>query len=312
MISFGPVPSRRLGKSLGINNITSGKKCTYSCIYCQLGKTKFLTDKRVEFYEPDYLFNEVCKHLKKLKKEDKPEFLTFVSNGEPTLDVNLGISIEKLKALDIPIAVITNASLLKYRDVIDDLKKADWVSLKIDAADEKNWKLVNRPISTIRFQDYIKGLLNFSREFKGKLVTETMLVKDLNDNPDIIEQIAALIARINPYTAYISIPIRPPAIKTVSIPESYNLNEAYQIFLENRIHTELISGFEGTNTGYTGNIIEDIINICTVHPIREDTMEELLKKDKAEPEIVESLLRKNLIQKITYKDKIFYLRKFHI
>jgi wyosine [tRNA(Phe)-imidazoG37] synthetase (radical SAM superfamily) len=208
--------------------------------------------------------------------------------------------------------VITNASLLKYRDVIDDLKKADWVSLKIDAADEKNWKLVNRPISTIRFQDYIKGLLNFSREFKGKLVTETMLVKDLNDNPDIIEQIAALIARINPYTAYISIPIRPPAIKTVSIPESYNLNEAYQIFLENRIHTELISGFEGTNTGYTGNIIEDIINICTVHPIREDTMEELLKKDKAEPEIVESLLRKNLIQKITYKDKIFYLRKFHI
>lgn len=312
MISFGPVPSRRLGKSLGINNIPSGKKCTYSCIYCQLGNTNHLTDKRDNFYEPDYLFKEVRNHLEKLKKKDIPDYLTFVSNGEPTLDVNLGMSIEKTKTLSVPIAVITNASLLKYHDVIDDLKKADWVSLKIDAADEKNWKLVNRPISTIRFQDYIKGLLNFRREFKGKLVTETMLVKDLNDNPEIIRQIADLITRFNPDTAYISIPTRPPAIPTVSLPESYNLNEAYQIFLENRIHTELISGFEGTNIGYTGNIIEDIINICTVHPIREDTMKELLEKDKADPEIVESLLKKNLIQKITYKDKIFYLRKFHM
>jgi wyosine [tRNA(Phe)-imidazoG37] synthetase (radical SAM superfamily) len=150
--------------------------------------------------------------LKKLKKKDKPNYLTFVSNGEPTLDINLGLSIEKLKDLNIPIAMITNASLLLYQDVNDDLKKVDWVSLKIDVADEISWKLINRPISTISFQDYIKGLLNFSREYKGKLVTETMLVKDLNDNPDIIKQIAFLIARINPYTAF-------PVTRFANIPE---------------------------------------------------------------------------------------------
>ena len=99
MISFGPIPSRRLGKSLGINNITSKKVCSYSCVYCQVGLTHQFSFDRKEFYEPSVIFDEVKKHLEKLTQDDKPDFLTFVANGEPTLDINLGISIKKLKML---------------------------------------------------------------------------------------------------------------------------------------------------------------------------------------------------------------------
>jgi len=101
MISFGPITSRRLGKSLGINNIFSPKVCTYGCVYCQVGKTKKYSIERQPFFETDVVFNEITAHLQKLKKEDFPDYLTFVSNGEPTLDINLGEIINKLKTMQI-------------------------------------------------------------------------------------------------------------------------------------------------------------------------------------------------------------------
>ena len=111
MISFGPVPSRRLGKSLGINNIVSPKVCPYSCVYCQVGATRNLSVTRQSFFEPDLIMSEVSRHLEKLRSGEMPDYLTFVSNGEPTLDINLGTSIKLLKRLGIPVAVISNASL---------------------------------------------------------------------------------------------------------------------------------------------------------------------------------------------------------
>ena len=144
-IPFGPIPSRRLGRSLGINNIPP-KICTYSCIYCQVGKTYDLTKKRREFYEVEEIKNQVFKKISDSKKQkEKIDFLSFVSDGEPTLDINLGREIELLKDSKIPVAVITNASLIDQSDVREDLSKADWVSIKIDAVDEAIWKTVNCP-----------------------------------------------------------------------------------------------------------------------------------------------------------------------
>ena len=145
MISFGPVPSRRLGKSLGINNIISPKVCSYGCIYCQVGETSQKKIDRETFFEPHIIYEKVEQHIKKLSKDNYPDYLTFVSNGEPTLDANLGKAIELLKRLGIPIAVITNASLLFNIQVRDDLHLADWVSLKVDAGDNDIWQKVNRP-----------------------------------------------------------------------------------------------------------------------------------------------------------------------
>lgn len=311
MISFGPIPSRRLGKSLGINNITEQKICSYSCVYCQVGLTRKFSIERTTFYEPDVIYNEVSHHLEKLKPSDKPDYLTFVANGEPTLDINLGKSIAKLKSLGIPVAVITNASLLHVPEVRHDLLMADWVSVKIDANEEAIWKKINRPHKKIHFSDYLKGLQLFSSEYKGKLCTETMLIESFNDTIEILQATAALIKQINPAVAYISIPTRPPAIKTIKPPSEKKINEAYQIFLNAGLNAELTLGFEGTNTGYTGNAYEDILNICAVHPIREDTMQELLQKDNADYNMVKSMIENNIIQQIEYNSNKFYIRKLN-
>lgn len=312
MICFGTIPSRRLGKSLGINNITSGKECTYSCIYCQIGITKRTRSCRREYYDPELICAEVKKQLGKLDGKDYPDYLTFVSNGEPTLDINLGRAINGLKQFNIPVAVITNASLLYDEQVRSDLNLADWVSVKVDAPDIKTWRMMNNPDGELNFTNYLKGLIFFSSGYKGKLMTETMMIKGVNDNPEIIGQIAGLISRINPSVAYISIPTRPPAISTVIAPDEERINEAYQIFIESGLQTKLILGFEGTNTGYTGNAVEDIINISSVHPIREDTMMELLSKDKADITVLNSLIRGNIIRKTEYKSRVFYIRQFHV
>ncbi|HNW52271.1 MAG TPA: radical SAM protein, partial [Prolixibacteraceae bacterium] len=262
MICYGPVPSRRLGKSLGINNIPSPKVCTYSCIYCQVGVTNKYGYAPEIFYEPDLIFAEVKKHLEKLPVNDQPDYLTFVSNGEPTLDINLGETIQLLKTLGFPVAVITNASLLKRKDVRKNLNNADWVSVKVDANDEEVWKTINRPANGICFNDYIEGILKFSKNFKGILTTETLLVEGVNDDTLILSKTANLISTIHPVKAYLSIPIRPPAISTVKAPSEITINKAYQIFHWKVDQTELMLGFEGTGLVSTGNPIEDITNIC--------------------------------------------------
>ncbi len=311
MISFGPVPSRRLGKSLGINNISARKACSFSCRYCQLGITKKYSTMRKSYFDPRVIYSEVQKHLEKLKDEDKPDYLTFVANGEPTLDLNLGESIERLKQFNIPIAVITNASLLKYESVRNNLYQADWVSLKVDANNKAIWEAMNWPMSWLNFEEHITGMLQFASLYQGRLVTETMLVKGVNDSHEIAEQTSQLVSKINPGTAYISIPTRPPAILSVEAPDEPAITEAFQIFSEKSINTELILGFEGTNTGYTGNAIEDIINICTVHPMREDTLQELLRKNCADYTILDTLVKGKYIKRVLYQSETFYIRQFH-
>ncbi|MBU0488661.1 MAG: radical SAM protein [Bacteroidetes bacterium] len=312
MISFGPIPSRRLGKSLGINNIPAQKICSYSCIYCQVGITKKYSLVREEFFDPMVIYKEVKAHLEKLNEEDLPDYLTFVANGEPTLDIHLGEAIKKLKTLNIPIAVITNASMLCNKQVRDEISFADLVSVKIDSVEEESWKAVNLPISDIDFHDLLTGLLKFSREYSGKLISETMLVQGVNDASDILHKTSEFVSQVNPAIAYISIPTRPPAISTVSASSEDKINEAYQIFSGKNLKVELLLGFEGTNMGHTGNAIADILNICTVHPIREDTMLELLKKDNARIAVLDSLIYDQLIKKVTFDSNTFYLRRFHV
>lgn len=311
MISFGPVPSRRLGKSLGINNILPGKTCSYSCVYCQVGLTKKYCALPRAFYEPEVIYNEVSGHLNKLSPENRPDYLSFVANGEPSLDIHLGKTIEMLKTLGIPIAVITNASLLINSEVRANLKLADWVSVKVDSGNKEAWKMVNRPHHLIEFEKYTEGLMLFSQEFKGKLVSETMLVKNINDKKEIVQQTAHLISKLRVSVSYIIVPTRPPAVKTVVSPDEIAINQAYQVFLENGLNAELVLGYEGSGAGYTGNAYEDIVNMCTVHPIRSETMQELLKNNHAGTDVLQALLDGQYIEAVKYEDKVFYIRKFH-
>ncbi len=312
MITFGPVPSRRLGKSLGINNIIRPKVCSYNCIYCQVGQTRHLSLIRQEFFSPDQIFAEAKKHLEILSVTEKPDYLTFVSNGEPTLDINLGRSVEILKSFGIPVAVITNSSLLHEPEVRSALMTADWVSVKADAADSRTWRKVNRPAPGLTFDRMTEGLSIFAAGYRGELRTETLLCRGINDHVENIRAVAALVSSIGPGKAYISIPTRPPSEREVIPPHAETLNMAWQVFSEAGIRTELLTGFEGIETGFTGNVYEDILNITAVHPLREDALMELLAKNHADFSVVESLLSQKLIQRSIYEGSNFYLRYFHI
>jgi len=179
MLAFGPVPSRRLGRSLGINNIPP-KTCSYSCIYCQLGRTTQHIIKRKSFYKPAEIFREVKRKVNKaISRNEKIDYLTFVPDGEPTLDVNLGREISLLRQIGIPVAVLTNSSLIWREDVKEDLLKANLVSLKIDAATEALWRKINRPCKGLSLDRILDGIADFAEAFKGTLITETMLIDEI-------------------------------------------------------------------------------------------------------------------------------------
>jgi len=312
MISFGPLPSRRLGKSLGINNIMAPKVCSYNCLYCQVGRSRHLTIARQEFFEPELIFKTVSHHLLKLKSENYPDYLTFVSNGEPTIDIKLGKSIKLLKIIGIPIAVLSNGALLFQESARDDLYLADWVSLKIDAGENKIWQTINQPAEGLNFEKVMTSINLFSREFKGILCTESMLVKGINDSQENLTNIAGFIKDLNPAKSYLSIPTRPPALRTVIPADIEKLNLAWQIFNNHHILTEYLTGFEGSETGYTGNIYTDILNITAVHPLREDSMQKLLQNDNADFQVVTSLINQHLIKSTFYNGNKYYLREYNL
>jgi len=311
LIIFGPVPSRRLGQSLGINNIPP-KICTYSCVYCQLGRTLHMQVERQAFYKPEEILRAIEKKVKDAKdKEERIDYLTFVPDGEPTLDINLGKEIELFKPLGIKIAVISNASLMWQKDVRDDLFGADWVSLKIDAVSEDIWRRVNRPHKSLQLDKIFQGILEFSDAFNGKIATETMLIQDINDNTQDIEKIANFIAGLRDAKGYISIPTRPPAGKWVKPANEHTINKAYQLFKEKSVITEYLIGYEGNAFAFTGNIEEDLLSITSVHPMREEAVSEFLKKAKANWVLIEKLINGDKLVEVKYKDKKFYIRKLY-
>jgi wyosine [tRNA(Phe)-imidazoG37] synthetase (radical SAM superfamily) len=310
MIVYGPVPSRRLGRSLGINTIPP-KACTYSCVYCQAGRTTHLQAERNPFFSPEEIATEVSRRIGELRENgEQIDYLSFVPNGEPTLDCNLGRTIDLLKPFGIPIAVITNASLLWRADVREDLAKANWVSLKVDSVREDVWRKLNRPHPTLRLPAVLEGMLAFADKFRGDLVTETMLVKDVNDSGDDLEQVGSFLAKVKPARAFLSVPIRPPAERRVEPPTEDSVNRAFQIFLESGTPAELLVDYEGDSFSSTGDAGEDLLSITAVHPMREDAVKAFLVRAKQDWQTVRDLIESGRLVKMEYKGNRFYLRRF--
>ena len=309
-IPFGPVPSRRLGRSLGINNIPP-KICTYSCVYCQVGKTYNLSAERKELYKVKEIKTQVFRKIEELKKQNEQiDFLSFVPDGEPTLDINLGKAIETLKQSGIPIAVITNASLINRDDVREDLNKADWVSVKIDAVSEKIWKKINRPHPDLSLKNILEGISKFSKEYKGELYTETMLIENINTDKKEIEEIAEFIRTLKIEKAYISIPTRPPASKSAGVPDEKTINTAYNLFTRRKLNVELLSGYSPIEFPATKNVREEILNITSVHPMREEDVKNILDKANKTWNTIEDLLAKGELKMVKLGKTKFFLRSF--
>jgi wyosine [tRNA(Phe)-imidazoG37] synthetase (radical SAM superfamily) len=309
-IVFGPVPSRRLGRSLGINNIPP-MYCSYSCIYCQLGRNKKISTERKSFYAPeDVLRQAEIKINEVLKNNDTIDYISFVPDGEPTLDVNLGTTIRLLKKTGIKIAVITNSSLLSDEKVRSDLMEADRVSLKADTATDTIWRKINRPHMALNLAGIQRGMVLFSLCFGGELNTETMLVQGINTGENEFSTTANFIKALNPKTAYISIPIRPPAESSVLSPDEKTVTDAYRVFCENGLDVQCITGHEGNKFSHTGDIIEDILSITSVHPMRDDSMNLFLSNAGADWKTVQHLIEKGDLVESEFNNRKFYLRKF--
>ena len=270
--SFGPVPSRRLGRSLGINNIPK-KFCSYSCVYCQIGKNTCLSIERQVFYDPGRIFSCVQQRVNAARlKGDQINYLAFVPDGEPTLDINLGSEIKALKQLGIPIAVITNASMLWQDDVTRELQNADLVSLKVDAYTEKTWKKINMPCKNLDIKKILESIETFSMDFSGKIITETMIL-DSVDYHDDLETIPSFLGTIaNLEKAYISIPTRPPMEPWVKPANQDMLKTVFNKFSEvlgfDRV--ELLNQYEGNSFSCLGDVEKGLLEIIAVHPMRED------------------------------------------
>lgn len=262
---FGPVPSRRLGRSLGID-VVPYKTCSYNCIYCQVGVTTNLTVERREWVPLDAVLHEL---KEKLSRE--PDYVTISGSGEPTLYSRLGELIAGIKGMtDVPVAVLTNGSLLWMSEVRKDLMGADLVSPTLDAGEERTFLEINRAHHGVGFEQMVAGLVKFRKEYKGKYWLEVFLVEGVNATEEQVEAMAAVASRIKPDRVQLNTVVRPPAeIFALKVPR--RKMEAFAELFTPR--AEVIVDYEGAykEVGLEGRC-EDVLEMvkrrpCTVEDI---------------------------------------------
>lgn len=314
-IVYGPVPSRRLGRSLGVAPIPF-KTCNYSCVYCQLGRTTHMTIQRKDFFPPEELLNELKRAIgvesSDSRSRSEIDFVTFVGEGEPTLCKSLGWLIRKTKEItDIPIAVDTNGSLLYREEVRNDLLRADVVMPSLDAGTAETFRKINRPHRGIVFEAVVEGMEKFRQEYDGEIWVEVMLVRGLNDSEEELEAIKNRLEQIEPNRTYINVPIRPPAEPWAVPPDKESIALAHAILSDvNVVDITAEETGEFSSMGFT-NPEDAILAIIRRHPMREEQVMETLNKF----EIVERGVRNSLtrleesgkIKKVEYRKKVFWL-----
>ena len=205
---YGPVPSRRLGHSLGID-LVPFKTCSYDCIYCQLGRTTNKTTELKEYVPVEGVLDELASRL---PLEPAPDFIGLAGSGEPTLHARIGDLIAGIKKMtSIPVAVLTNGSMLWRPDVRAGIGKADLVLPSLDAGDQQSFECVNRPHHDISFDKMTEGLTAFAEGFRGTIWLEVFILAGLTDSPDAVRRIAAIATRIRPARVQLNTVARPPA-----------------------------------------------------------------------------------------------------
>ena len=303
---FGPVPSRRLGRSLGISPIPP-KTCNFSCVYCQLGRTAVLTNDRKMFFPVQDIIQEVKVAL---EKDHVIDYITIVGDGEPALYLGLGELIKEIKKITkIPIAVITNGALLYKQDVRKELILSDVVLPTLDAVEEKMFRIINRPHRDLKLKFIIEGMKKFRKEFSNQIWIEVMLVKDKNDSKEIAEAIKKILDEIKVDKTFINVPIRPPAESWVKIPSNERLAEAQRI-----LNAESITHFDSLlieSVDREASPEDQILGITKRHPLREDQIMTLFP-DLNEEEIkkmLNQMCEKGLLDIESYMNHRFWTAK---
>ena len=303
---FGPVPSRRLGRSLGIDPIPL-KTCNWNCVYCQLGRTMPVTNERKNYFPVQEILDELDSVLANTQA-DQIDWITIVGSGEPTLHTDIGKIIRGIKQqTDIPIAVITNGSLLHSAQVQTDLLPADAVLPSLDAGHVDLYRRINRPHPANPYDQYIEGLKQFREMYEGKFWVEVMLIKGQNDNPEELQAIASVLKIIDPDEVHISLPTRPPAETWVEPPGEDRLQQAINIFGE---RTKILYAVQG-KYGMEDKCPEAriITEIASRHPIPDEEIAIIFNHlSEAETHaLLKELQSMDLLQLVERNNKMFWV-----
>jgi len=272
---FGPVPSRRLGQSLGIDPVPL-KTCNWNCVYCQLGRSIPLTNERREYFPREDIIAEVEQALAS-HQPGQIDWVTLVGSGETTLHAGIGWLIRQVKSLTrLPVAVITNGSLLYLPEMRLELSPADAVLPSLDAGNARLYRKLNRPHPEASFMRLVDGLVAFRKEYRGKLWVEVMLVRGVNDTEPALNEIAAILKHIKPDEVHILQPDRPPVETWVQPSDEEGLLRARAILGDIAKVVHPASG--SFDLSGTDSLVDAVVGIITRHPMREDELIETLKR----------------------------------
>ncbi len=298
---FGPVPSRRLGASLGVSPIPE-KTCNYSCIYCQLGRTTKMTDKRKNFFPVEDILNELkCA----IEKGTAFDVVSIVGEGEPTLYSRLGELITGIKMLtDKPVAVITNGALLTDEQVRDELMNADIVLPSLDAYDAASFKIIDRPHGSLSYDEIFQGLVTFSKEYKGRLWLEIMLVEGINTTDEALFALADLAAQVSHERLYINTPVRPPAESFAIAANEEVIKKASKLM--DGISIDLLTS--GSFVSSETDSFEAVLSIARRHPMNRFEIESFLsaRGEEAADSIFTRLAADPRVTVLNYKGIMTY------
>lgn len=302
MCIYGPVPSRRLGFSLGIDIIPS-KTCSFDCIYCQLGPTTQKTLKRKEYISWKKILTQIKDVLSSGQRVD---YITFSGSGEPTLNTVIGKLIREIKKItSIPVAVLTNSSLLSRKNVRKALKEADVVVPSLDGVTQEVFTKINRPHPSLKVEQIIEGLKKFRQEFKGSIWLEIMLVKGVNDSPSHIRKLKEVIKEIKPEKVQLNTVVRPPSEEFAHPLSLKELEKTRNILGKN---CEIIAEFEKKiQIPRAENLEEAILSMIQRRPVTLSDISTSLGKNKNEiKKCINLLLEKGKIKAVVHKHLKYY------
>jgi len=301
---YGPVPSRRMGLSLGISPIPK-KTCNYSCIYCQLGRTDKMTSERKDFFNID----DIKKEFKDYNSSNNNyDVVTIVGEGEPTLYKSLGDLIKFLKEnTDKPVALITNGACLKDSDIWPELEKLDIILPSLDASNENEFNNINRPHPSIKYKDVLNGLTNFSKIFKGELWLEIMFVKNYTDSKETVDRFKNILKKIYYTRLFINSPVRPPAEDYVEEPDESFIKYAVEALNGTPINLLISEGFSSKEMDH----YKSILTIIKRHPMNQYEIKSFLENRKCNSisYVFKKLDDSKDVQKINYKGYYTYRMK---
>ena len=305
MYLFGPVPSRRLGVSLGLD-VVPRKTCPLNCVYCQLGSTDRPTVERRRFFDPADFFAELRERAPTLPALD---YATFSGSGEPTLNTDLDELIRGVKhALDCPVCVITNGTLTPDPSVRKDLANADLILPSLDAASQAVFERVNRPAPGLKIHEIIAGLRSLREEFSGEIHLEILLVAGINDSPDELDRLREAVKRIDPDEIHLNTVIRPPAEESVRPVAGERLREIADGFGPK---AKVIADYTGpvTRSG-TVDLEVEIVEYLSRRPARAADLAAMLgRSEPAVKTILRELAAAGRIRTVREKGGVYYLHR---